>query len=144
MWGKTQRCRRRQRWNGEQGFGFVLSQSLAPLLYLPSMERGFSGGIGLAGTAGSDRALLALGVGFGLSHTRSRTGDQTSFVRVKTQQHLTFHDKDNSFLVETYFSMYFSWLLTKTKSCGCTTIKDCLMSYLIKFYFYCFLCFPSQ
>lgn len=35
--GVTRRLQ--QRWNGEQGFGFALSQGLAPLLYMESMER---------------------------------------------------------------------------------------------------------
>lgn len=108
------------------------------------MGRAFPGGAQLAGAAGSDRALLALGVEFGPSHTRSRTGVQPSFVHVKSQQHWTFHGKDNSSPGETYFSMYFSWtlwLLTRTKSSGCNASKDFLVSYLIKCYFYVFCVF---
>lgn len=111
--------------------GFVLSQSMAPLLYTQSMGRAFPGGTRLPGAPGSGRALPALGVGFGPSHTRSRTGVQPSFSRVQTQQHWTFHDKDNSSPGETYFSMYFSWtlwLLTRTKSSCCSITKDCLVS----------------
>lgn len=109
--------------------------------------RAFPGGTRLPGAPGSGRALPALGVGFGPSHTRSRTGVQPSFGRVQTQQHWTFHDKDNSSPGETYFSMYFSWtlwLLTRTKSGCCSITEDCLVSNWIKCHFYCFRCFPPQ
>lgn len=48
----------------------------------------------------------ALGAEFGPSHNRSRAGVQPSSVRVKTQQHWTFHDKESSIPGETYFYVF--------------------------------------
>lgn len=136
--GVTRRLQ--QRWNGKQGLGFVLSQSLAPLLYMESMERVIpeqQAQTGLSQLWVQNLALLTTGAE--LEFSQALSVSKLSSTGHSTTKTIQFQEKR--------ISIYFSrslWLLTRTKSTGCSTTKDCLMSYLIKCYFYCFLCFPPQ
>lgn len=103
-------------------------------------------GKSVPGAAGSDRALLLwvqnlalLTTGAELEFSQALSVSKLSSIGHSVTKTVQFQEK--------HISMYFSWtlwLLTRTKSTSCSTTKDCLMSYLIKCYFHCFLCFPPQ